>query len=194
MKRFSTLAICFIVLSSLYAGNPIGKWYHGSVVLSNQQVVVGDISVYPVHHLIMFRTDKGTTVFSADKIESFFFYDAAANVNRKFVSHINHESVIPQYQLYEVVLAGTIPVWRRQLTMSRGTNDAHDFDYFFLHEKQLIELRKFKRLVYPKISKQSEELVAFVKKGNLNPGQPGNAIEIIRYYNLHRIHDAVVMN
>lgn len=178
----------------MYAGNPNEVWYKGSVVLSNQQVVVGDISVYPTHHLIMFRTQEGTTVLPASKLESFFFYDAAANVNRKFISRTDQESILHQHQLYELVLTGAIPVLRKQVLSSEGSDDADDFNYFVLFENALIELRKFKRQVYPKIIRESEELLAFVKGNNLDPAKPGNAVKIIRQYNTQSLPHALAMN
>jgi hypothetical protein len=183
-----------VVLAGVYAGNPEEKWYRGSVVLNNQQVLVGDISIFPTHHVIMLRTEKGITVLPAGKIESFFFHDDAANMNRKFISRTDSGPAFSQHQLYEVVLSGTIPVLRKQVIMSRGTDHKHDFDYFLLYENEMIELRKFKRLVYPQIKEQSKELLTFVKKGKLDPAQPGNAIKIIRHYNTYHIQETLAMN
>ncbi len=193
MKRLFTFWVCLVVLAGAHAGNPEEKWYQGSVVLNNQQVIVGDISIYPTHHVIMFRTEKGITTFPAAKIESLFFYDAAANINRKFISRTEPGQGFSKHQLYEVVLSGTIPVLRKQIAMAQSTDQANDFDYFLLYGNEMIELRKFKRLVYPQIRKQSKELLTFVKKDKLDPAQPANVIKIIRQYNTYRIQETLAM-
>src|SRR5688572_15188119 len=156
------------MLTSLYGGNPIEKWFRGSVVLSDQQVMVGEIALYPTHHVIMLRTDDGIITLPAKKISSFFFYDASANVNRKYVSRLNQESTFQQHQLYEVVLTGAITVLRKQDVWSQGVHDANDFNYFVLYDNKLIELQKFKRIVYPDLIKQSEKLLLFVQENHLD--------------------------
>lgn len=182
------------MLTSLYGGNPIEKWFRGSVVLSDQRVIVGEISVYADHHVIMLRTSKGIVTLPAKKLVSFFFYDADVNVNRKYVSRLNEESEFQQYQFFEVVLTGIVTVLREQVIGTQGVDDASDFHYFVLYDNQLIELRKFKKLVFPKITKRSQELLTFVKENHLDPGQSANAIKIIEYFNHSSRENILAMN
>ncbi len=194
MKGIFSISVCLVALTSLYGGDPIQKWYQGTVVLSNQQVLVGDISVYPTYDLIMLRSEKGIMTLAASKIKAFYFYDSAANINRKFIAYEHPEYNFPQYKLYEVVVVGPILVLRKQVIYSRGEDNANDFNYFILFESTLIELQKFKRLVYPKIVKQSKELIAHIKRNRLNPNQMGNAIKIIQHYNGSSIQADLAMN
>ena len=196
MKKFFTFGVCFAVLSSLYAGDQLEMWYQGSVVLRNQHVVVGNISVYQEHDLIVFRTDAdtSTTILPAYKIESVFFYDSSANINRKYISRVNQHASFPHYQLFEVVLAGSIPVLRKQGVWSSDSEDAKCFNYYILYENDILELRKFRRLVYPHIVKQSKEILMFVRREKLSPNKADSAVKIIRHYNLQGIHAALAVN
>jgi len=98
------------------------------------------------------------------------------------------------HRLYEVVLTGAIRVLRKQIGQLFGADDANDFNYFVLYENTLTKLRKFRRLIYPKIIKQSKQLLAYVKRDKLNPNQAGNAIKIIQHYNRHSMNEDLAMN
>jgi hypothetical protein len=166
----------------------------GSIVLQNQEVVLGRISVYPEHDLVVLKNNTGITVLPAYKIESVHYYDSTANLNRRYISWVDPESSFAHHQLFEVVTMGKIPVVRRPMAWSNTSDTALNFNYFLLYEGAIIELQKFKRLVYPELITTSKEIETFVKRERLDPAQSGNAIRIIKHYNLHDHYEALALN
>lgn len=163
-------------------------------MLYEQDVVLGRISVFPEHDLVVLKNNTGTTVLPAHKIESVFYYDSTANLNRRYISWVDQESPYAHHKLFEVVTMGKIPVVRRPMPWSGISDKAESFNYFLLYQGAIIELQKFKRQVYPELINESKELEAFVKQERLDPAQPGNAIRIIKHYNLQDLYEALAMN
>ena len=61
-------------------------WSKGSVVLANNEVVVGDVARQGIG-LLLLKDQKGTiTVFPTHKVNSFRYYDADQDVNRVFIA------------------------------------------------------------------------------------------------------------
>ena len=148
---------------------------------------MGEISIEANHDLILFRQGEKVTIYPAHRIQSFNFYDAQANINRKFLSLKNSHTVIRVHQLYEIVLLGDISVLRRQkkeLFVQHTNSDKFDFDYYLRWNNQLVELASFRKMVYPELLKTfRNEIISFVNEKDLNPGQPASAIQIIEFYN-----------
>jgi hypothetical protein len=165
------------------AQSSLGLGYSGSVVLQDKKVVLGKISVYPQHDLVVLKDSTGITVLPAYKIESVFYFDSAANLNRRYISWHDQESPFAHHRLFEVVVMGKISVVRRPMSGSGKSDNALNFNYFLLYKGAIIELQKFKRLVYPDLISRSNELEVFVKRERLNPNLSGNAIRIIQQFN-----------
>jgi hypothetical protein len=167
-------------------GAPI-EWHKGAVVLNNLEVYSGEISVQPIHDLILFRTGETITVYPAHRIKSFNFYDDEANINRKFISLKENHVARRAYHLYEVVLRGELMILRKQKkerSTQQTNHDKFDFDYFINDHENLVSLMYFRSTLYPTILKiYRQEILSFIHQNNLNPNQPGHAIQIIEFYN-----------
>lgn len=194
MRFLLIYAISFLLGINLVAQHRSEAGNTGSVVLLEQEVVLGRISVYPEHDLVVLKNNTGTTVLPAYKIESVHYYDSTANLNRRYISCVDPESPYAHYKLFEIVTMGKIPVVRRSMPWSGKSDKAESFNYFLLYQGAIIELQKFKRLVYPELINKSKELEAFVKQERLDPAQSGNAIRIIKHYNLQDHYEALAMN
>lgn len=164
-------------------------------------VIKGEISVALVQNLVLFRgsgyqsEDSHENGIKADqqmriavhalpahKLSAVFFYDTAADINRRFVS-VGESTAFPGVQLYEAVLQGRIDVLRRP----RGANAssaAEDFDYYLKDHDRVVPLWKFYREVFPALEEETrQQLGAFIKANDLRRGNDANVITIIGYYN-----------
>lgn len=194
MRFLFIYAISFLLGISLVAQHRSEAGNTGSVVLHEQEVVLGRISVYPEHDLVVLKNNTGIAVLPAYKIESVHYYDSTANLNRRYISCVDTESPYAHHKLFEIVIMGKIPVVRRPMSWSNKSDDALNFNYFLLYEGAIIDLQKFKKLVYPELIKKSNDIETFVKLERLDPGQLGNAIRIIQHYNLQDRYGTLAMN
>lgn len=162
------------------------------MVLVSKKVITGQIAVEPVHDIILAQEGDLRTVYPAHKIQSFYFYDQAANINRRFVSIKEHD-IGTRHQLFEVVLSGKVVVLRRQKTKGFSASDALDFTYHIKYDNALVPLRKFNRKIYPRlITSTDTRLQDFIAENRLRTYSDSNSIRIIEFYNrLIRSDDAM---
>lgn len=184
---------CLIAMGFLAEAKPL-VWHPGVVVLTNEKVETGEISLQGNHDLVLFRKGDTVSVYPAHKIKSLYFYDAEQNVNHKFVSvkerHVSHRV----YHLYEIVLQGELGIWRKQ-TAAVASSDKFDFDYFVRYNEELIPLQHFRTKIYHELLKNSHDaMITFVSRENLDPNQPAHAIQIIEFYNQQLKQSAVALN
>ena len=160
-------------------------WCEGSVVLASCQVMVGKIALHEKHDLIIFEQDGRRTVYPAHKVRSLSFFDRESNINRRYLSVKQDFGSRSIYQLFEVVLSGSVDVIRRRKPSSIFNNpNAHDFNYFTRHRGELTLLKKFKTKVYPQLrGGVDDRLEEFVASNRLSADLPTNAIRIIEFYN-----------
>lgn len=171
----------------LFCGQLYGRevsWYAGSIVLTDQHVLVGEISVQSAE-LIFFRDRGLVSVYPSHKILSVRYYDKDANINRKFRVIFNSKSVVPQYSLYESVVLGSFDVVRKQRGMTKDLlgSEIDDFEYFIESDGSFIPLRHFKHTLYPHMMAASQSLRQFVKTEKLDATRPADAIRIVMFYN-----------
>lgn len=179
-----TILVLFLAASQLFGRTP--QWFSGSVVLSNRVVLVGEVSMEPLHHTLLFR-DGGdeVQVFPAHRIEAFYFYDHDADVNRKFVSRSRTAGGWKRFEFFEMVLHGEPGVVRQQrLSRHHIHDDGVDFIYYVSFKEDLTSLKKFRSRIYPHLVRSAgDALIDFVKENKLDPIRPANAIEILEYFN-----------
>lgn len=184
MKHLLLSFVC-LLLSVSGKGSSSLEWSEGSIVLSDDQVRPGEIVVQATVDIILFRSGGDVTVYPAHKISSVHVYDAAENINRRFVSVPVLQGHVTTFRLYEVVLHGKMSVVRRQKDLTlRKTNDPRDFAYFIYSEKQLRPLRRFIKEIYPFLTEADQMTIAsHMKSAGLNPFQASDIIRIIDFYN-----------
>jgi hypothetical protein len=195
MKTRSVLILFFLftVCKLSYATRSL-IWNEGSIVLSNKTVLTGDISIEAHHDLVLLRTDGKVNVYPAHRISSLYYFDAAANINRKFVTLADASDGVQFFHLYEIVLKGEVDVLRRlkPLTVELYA-DANDFDYFIRRDEKLLRLEKFRRKIYPDLLKRSGiSLSIYVRENKLDPNDAASAIQIVGYFNRLQKEGAVM--
>jgi hypothetical protein len=175
-----------LVLCPLLATASIPQWLQGSLVLHTQEVLTGEVSIEACHDVVLFRQNCHVDVYPAHKVSGLYYYDPAANVNRKFVSLASTSGYRPVFRLYEVVLTGEVNLLRhgRPNITHAASHELHGFQYLIRFRDDLLSLRKFRSRIYPKMLRaHSESIGQFVKDNHLNPNDPASAIRIIQYYN-----------
>ncbi len=175
MRKMFLVALNLLALHVAAQGD---LWYSGAVVTKENQVLAGDILFHPRYDLLVVRQNDQTSVMIAGKLKSFQFYDESINVNRKFISFSN---AALENKIYEVVVSGEVMVLRREKnTTVEIPSDEAGFNYYFLQNGSVRDLRKFRASLYP----QLRSLLEVERKHlHLNPNEPADVIQMIELYN-----------
>ncbi len=184
--------LLFLSVHSLQAG-PI-HWHAGSLVLVDERVRVGEVSVVGEFDLVLFHDGDLVTVYPAHKIRSLFYYDQQVNINRKFISVVDTGEVSVFHRLYEIVVQGEVSVWRRQKKFSSGTDDGLDYNYYVRWNDAVYPLIKFRTGIFPGLIKNSPpQLHEFIAQYTLNCNRDSDAIRIIDFYNQQTRSEAIAL-
>lgn len=161
------------------------EWFEGSLVLANNAVLVGEISLQSSHDLVVLQHGGSRMVYPAHQIKSVYFYDKPANINRRYISLKKEDDIRRSYQLYEIVVSGKVSVLRRKKAGAFSNHTADlDYCYFTRHEDGLVPLAKFNRKVFPGLRARSDKrLESFISIHKLSGNCAANAIRIIEFYN-----------
>jgi hypothetical protein len=182
MKTILAFGFCFVYF---IFSNAQQEWVSGSVVLKDNEVLVGEISKRPVHELILVNSQEGIKVLPANHISYYRFYDEQENINRQFLS-VKSNDIFGSHRFYEIVIQGKVKVLRKYHKRSEfmELHEAKDFDYFVLLDEQLIPLTSFKRKILPRLQSQHPvEISAFLSMNKLELQSMKVAFEIIHFYN-----------
>lgn len=173
------IIICLSLFSSAMADS---GWYRGSVVLRNREVLVGEIQYTPAYDAVFIRNDGHVQAYNSNQIRSFYFFDAAEGVNRKFMS-IDRTAEGKPSVIMEVVIVGKVGVLRAvHCPMKNAMPAARDYDYYILTNHRLLALCRFRSKLYPSLC-ASPGFRDSIRRKRLNPNENGDAIRIIAYYN-----------
>lgn len=182
--RTSSLALCFLLFAVTVTAQEI--WNTGTVVLANGKVIQGETAVKLDCHAVLFRRGEEVMALPAHKILSVSFFDSFEESLRKYVSLQMAVGALTKYELFEVLVEGSVSILRReQIGWSSVNLDFIDFDYFVLHDNHLLPLHKFRKDVYPDLAaNESLELRKFVKENRLSPNKLLDIVKIANHYNL----------
>lgn len=173
--------ILFSVLVSPALAQSESEWKQGSVVLANNQVLVGDIMLHLKFNTLLIKEGDHVTVLPARKVSSFRFYDEANTINRQFltISHRTQESAF-----YELVLQGSYKVVRKLKRIhGQVADDKDDFEYLIIAHEELVPIQAFKKKIFPLLISSIPELKEWVELENLNLNSPHAAILVVKEFN-----------
>lgn len=176
MARFVFLVLFLLAFRSFGI-----QWRPGSVVLAEGNVLVGDVARQS-NDLILLRSGGEITVLPAHRVQSFRFYDAQQNVNRKFVA-LRADVSSKRQVFYEMVTAGSLSVLRKQRHFNEHLidSDTEEFDFFIFSGGEIVSLRSFKSRYYDEVSHELER--AGVRTSSFNPNEPADAMKMILMFN-----------
>lgn len=183
LKYPIALILAVMTTAPLFSQDP--EWHEGSVVLTTREVLKGKINLHELYDVVTLNNGDDMKVFPANRIHSVYFYDAKANINRKFTS-IQHSShgAFSSYQIFEVVLSGEIRVLRRlKSNLSDPSDDASGYHYYYQIRHEIVALHKFKSKAFPIMVRTCESLLPYVEQNKLNPTFSADVIRIIDFYN-----------
>lgn len=177
-----SLILLLIALSNIPSvGQSTPPWHKGSIVLSTNQVLVGEFMVHLDYNTLVYRSPTGVEVLPSFKIASFRYYDEKQNINRQFITLGDSPKVAT---LYEMVVKGQYNIVRRvDHYHSFEMNDKEDYTYFILHEKTLIAIRQFKKKVFPELLKARPDLNQWLVMERLDLNNDKTAILAVKEFN-----------
>jgi hypothetical protein len=162
-------------------------WHTGVVVLRSTEILRGELAMHPAQDIVLFRQGEQVSVYPAHKIQSVYYYDVSADINRKFIVIQQSSAAFSVHHLFEVVLLGEINVIRRVVSSTADlTDDAKGYHYYLQSGSDLIVLHKFQSKLYPRLLRESGTLSDYIGENNLNPNLPADVIRIVAYYNRTR--------
>jgi hypothetical protein len=162
------------------------KWIPGVVILRDESVKSGEISLQPAE-TVLFRNSYGeVTVYPAHQVHSFRYHDVKENINRVFVSRIDLNTHLKSYHFYESVVSGWINVFRKvknsRTPISEGCAD--EFNYYVEWSDRWITLKHFRQVMYPVIQQSGRTSPHLSKElKGLNPNRCDEALKMIILYN-----------
>jgi hypothetical protein len=163
-------------------------WYSGSITLADNHVLVGRLSNMRSGNFVVFQSQEGKKTILAHKINSYRYYDSISNINRQFVS-VKDTGPFQQWRLYEIVLQGKAKVLRQPKWMATSyslyaLHEINDYNYFIWHDAELIPMKKFRVLLYPKLIQENRiELEQFIATSHLNINEMKSTLLILKVYN-----------
>ena len=187
MKRAIAIGLILFTVGKLTAHDRV--WYTGAIVLQTQEVLTGILAIEPEHGIVLHRSGNQVNIYPAHRVQSLQYFDTKANINRKYIS-LSH-GTWKRYHLYEVVVKGPVHVLRRpKQNISPIYSDADSFQYYIYTGSALVQLRAFRKQVYPALQRDGGvQFSMFVLEQNLNPNDAAHAIRIVQYYNSLVVHD-----
>jgi hypothetical protein len=159
------------------------EWYTGAIVLQTQEVLTGAIGIEPEHGIVLHKQGDQVYIYPAHRVQSLHFFDSKANINRKYIS-LQH-GTWRRCHLYEVVVKGSVTIVRREKrNISPVYSDADSFIYYIYTEGELVQLRSFRKQIYPALLQAGGvQFSMFVLEQHLNPNDDAHAIRMVQYYN-----------
>lgn len=158
------------------------QWHAGSIVLADKTVHKGEVVVHGAFDLVLFRDASGVMVYPAHKISALYYFDVAANINRKYVS-LATSVESKHFAIFEIVLYGDIKVVRKvQSQRSDTSDDRQGYNYFIHFQNELISMNDFDKTVFPLLSHDSPSLPGMVSEAKLNPSTAADVIPILKLF------------
>ncbi len=176
------VVICLLIVNFTEAR--ASDWFSGTVVLKSKIVLSGVLSVNSLHNLVLFQVGDHVMVYPAHKVKQVIYYDRRENINRRLVSVRQNMGSGIYYLLYEVVVAGEMPVLRRCRTgLNKVADDALAYAYYLKAGEELVPIQKFRSRFYKNMVRSSQALAGFIENNNLNANSSADVIKMLKFYN-----------
>jgi hypothetical protein len=151
-------------------------WFQGSIVLSDDSVLLGEVSVQSRFDAILFKTDSTFRFLHAHQVKEVYYFDHVEKINRKFLT-VNDEA-IPV--LFEIVVDGAVKVVRK---LHQENDIKMHYRYYTLSNRELLPINKFRARLFPRLAAAMPQLEQVVKKERWNVNVMRDDIIIIQFYN-----------
>jgi hypothetical protein len=172
-KTILTIGLLIVLISTIHAKDLV--WHKGSVVLTTNEVVVGDIARQGFELLLLRAPEGQVSVYPTHKVSSFRYYDAEEKVNRMFIK------VDRKY--YERVSFGKITLLRIQKQFDETMDEKHsgNYDFFIQEGEKVCSLHAFRRKYFDRVKEDLS--LRLVPYKHLDPNTRYGAVSLILLYN-----------
>jgi len=197
MRRILIL-IFFVTIARLNFAQ-IGNnqyWYSGDVLLTNGNVVKGEISLAAKMDIIRVKQDNTIKAFTPTNVQSFSRFDTRYNLNRDYFSLPIPESSHFKLQFYELVHEGQVALLCRTLEIDHEEaenssryyydNDPHTnrvkVDEFYLMKPAgaITKISKASELI--DFLDQTDLLKAYIEDKKLDLSKRSDFLKLMLYY------------
>lgn len=192
MKTFTSLKfalVCFILLFSSVSfayTDPESNWNSGKVELQNGEWLSGELNFNAELGLLEFNLDGVTTVLSAQKVASFYFFDYQANRMRNFVveSFKYNDSLVPTF--FELLVDGRIRLLGREQIIRVPFQEEKQKRNVYYFQQPTGEIVKYKgrlKQIYKMLNDRHEDVAFFVNRVKWYNFDEKPVVELFRYCN-----------
>lgn len=207
MKSIFALFVSCVSLG-VFATQP-QNWHSGDVVFADAQTHSGEIRYDALTDLLQVKDHATVKVYSARQLQSFAYFDVAANTVRRFMSFADPVRRRPHARVFmEVVLAGEVYLLRRpnlprKARMLAGPmpemespwyDSRNAFEYFTYANGSFTSLQRFHRAVLPRLMREfAAPLQTFIQERNLNLFTQRGRFLLINQYNVLKAPAKIAM-
>ncbi|HSF55549.1 MAG TPA: carboxypeptidase-like regulatory domain-containing protein [Algoriphagus sp.] len=177
------------------------KWNVASILLYREQTVLEGFRVrYNINSNMfeLMEPDKNlVSVMPGLRIQNIVWMDSSYNVPRYFVNGMDFkEDGVPISGFFEVIVEGELPLMRRTIAVFKESNynvalmvgDRNDQIikrnvYYYLKGKDLYEVPKKRKDLFPIFGDKASEMMAFVEQNEIDLKKTGSIFQLFTYYN-----------
>lgn len=177
------------------------KWNVASILLYREQTVLEGFRVrYNINSNMfeLMEPDKNlVSVMPGLRIQNIVWMDSSYNVPRYFVNGMDFkEDGVPISGFFEVIVEGELPLMRRTIAVFKESNynvalmvgDRNDQIikrnvYYYLKGKDLYEVPKKRKDLFPIFGDKASEMMTFVEQNEIDLKKTGSIFQLFTYYN-----------
>lgn len=177
------------------------KWNIASILLYREQTVLEGFRVrYNINSNMfeLMEPEKNlVTTMPGLRIQNIVWMDSAYKVPRYFVNGMDfRDEGVPISGFFEVIVEGQLPLMRRTVAVFKESNynvalmvgDRNDQIikrnvYYYLKGKDLFEVPKKRKQLFPIFGDKAGEMEAFVSANEIDLKKTGSIFQLFTYYN-----------
>ena len=195
-----SLSFFFIFKAQAYINFSTLEWHKGAIVLSSHDVVTGEVSYDPTYDVVLQRSEGRVQTFTAAQVNYFHIMNKQTGQLRRFVA-LPHQSglnfLYKRNYFFEVLLSGEVTFLRKssknksflqhvqRSKLSKLNLDNLCYDYFMLHDENLISIKNFEEDALPLLTHEdSKGIHDYIEARNIRKFTPRNQLMVIHFYNI----------
>jgi hypothetical protein len=196
-----SLSFFFIFKAQAYINFSTLEWHKGAIVLSSHDVVTGEVSYNSTYDIVLQRSEGRVQTFTAAQVNYFHIINKQTGQLRRFVTLPHQSSLNFLYErsyFFEILLSGEVTFLRKsnknrgflqQAQRSKLNLDNLCYDYYMLHNENLISIKNFEKDALPLLAHEdSKSIHDYIEARNIRKFTPRNQLVVIYFYNI--MHEA----
>ena len=195
-RFFLAAAFFLLTLPNVLATSRLAHadWKEGVVILTNQEVLRGEVYYDYTHDLVLLRAGdrQPVTTLTARQVQSLRYYDPQDDIIHDFVVIDQHPRLPYSVRtFYEVVTTGEV-LYLRKRNRCPLRPPAHEnihtvaYNYFAYHAGTLVRAHHFDKELLPRLTQDDPSLARYIDDNRLRAYDVGDQIRVIEYFNRPR--------